>query len=603
MISARRSVQNLLLPRLQGVRNTFHRRKGERYRAFFVGGLAAFCWGLIFSGTWRVLRYLEDAPQVGDLVAKNILSILVLTLLSLLAYSSIISALSTFFLSKDLELLFPAPVPIVSIFRAKYLETLAASSWMVFVFMTPVVVCYGIRLQAPAWFYPSAFLAWVVFCTIPVSAGVAVVFVLINVFPARRLRDVLMVFFVVIAAVFIYLARYLRPERLTNPEARASIQEYVSSLELAGSSLSPATWLTELLAYGTKLPVAGGPAWLGLYALALPVVALALYFLAEALSLKVYFRGWSLTQESKRVDPEGRTGPVMIGHRQELVDQSEFIRIIPDRLRRVLDRIVVAAARILSLFAPRKAKPVLEKDLLTFFRDTSQWSQLLIIGAIVAVYLLNIWALNLQKGVDIPSVRGTVSFLNLGMVAFVLTSIVMRFAFPAVSIEGEAFWILRTASMPARAIVAAKFWTYFPPLLLLAELLVIGSNHLLQVPSYLLWMGPLAVAFFAFSLTAMGVGLGAVYPNFRAENVSQVSLSYGGIVFMLSGLSLTAVNLMLLAGPAYLFSISEFRRRPLTSGELVLSFAAVLLSVAILAVTGWHSLRRGVRALDALGRD
>ncbi|MCW5830494.1 MAG: hypothetical protein KIT79_14405 [Deltaproteobacteria bacterium] len=591
------SLPDLLWPRIRGARNGFRHRTGERYRAVFLAGLALFSWGLIFGGTWRVLRYLDQAPQVGPLVAKNILAILVILLLSLLLYSSVISALSTFFLSRDLDLLFPAPIPVVTVFRAKFVETLLASSWMMFVFITPVLAAYGIRLGAPWWFYPGALVAWVIFCTFPVSAGTMLVFALVNIFPARRLRDILMVFFLVIAAGFVYFARYLRPERLTDPEARASVQDYIRGLEVGGSPLMPSTWFAELLAFGTGLPAMKGD-WLVLYAVALPVTALALYFVAEWMAARVYFQGWSLTQESKRVDPEAQ--PVHSGHTGELVKRSGFIRLVPDRLRRALDRGIVLVARGLALFAPKKARPILEKDLLVFFRDAGQWSQMLVIGAVGAVYLLNIWALNLQKGVDLPPVRGTISFLNMGMVAFVLTSVIMRFAYPAVSIEGESFWILRTAALPSRAIIAAKFWTYFPPLLLLSQGMIFASNHLLEVPAYLVWLGPLFTGVLSFSLVALGIGIGAMYPNFRAENVSQVSLSYGGLVFMLVALGLTALVMTLLAGPAYVLFTAELRGRLLTGGETVLIGSVVAACMAGLAGAGVWALRRGIRALDAL---
>ncbi len=587
---------SLLVPRLEGTRNAFRQQKGERYRILFVLGLGLFSWGLIFRGTWRVLGYLEAAPLIGPLVAKNLLVILVLMLLSLVAYSAVISALSTFFLSRDLDLLFPLPVPVLSVFRAKFLEAFAGSSWMVFVFVTPVFVCYGVRLGAPLWYYPMALAVWLAFCSIPVSLGVMLVFILVNVFPARRLRDVLMLLFLVIAAAFVYFIRYLRPERLTSPSERASVQEYIRALEVPGSPLLPSTWASELLAFGAGLPAAES-GWLGLYALALLLVPAALYVLAEGLAGRVYFQGWSLTQESKRVDPEGQFhGPQV----EALVRRAEFLRLIPDSFRRRLDGVIVLVSRALSVFAPRKARPLLEKDLLVFFRDTAQWPQLVVIGAVVGVYLLNIWALNLQKGVDLPSVRGTISFLNLGMVAFVLTSIALRFAFPAVSIEGEAFWILQTAAMPMRAVVRAKFWTYFPPLLVLSQVLVAASNLLLRVPDYLWWMGPPLAGLFAFSLTGLAVGLGARYPNFRAENVTQVSLSYGGVVFMLTGIGLTAVVMTLLSGPAFLLFRLETRGRVLTSGEWAAVAGAGVIAAAILAASGVFALSRGIRSLERL---
>jgi ABC-2 type transport system permease protein len=75
-----------------------------------------------------------------------------------------------------------------------------------------------------------------------------------------------------------------------------------------------------------------------------------------------------------------------------------------------------------------------------------------------------------------------VSFANLALAGFVLSAVAMRFAFPAVSLEGKAFWILQTAPISLRTLLWSKLWLNLVPLLILGELLVFLSNLLLQVP-------------------------------------------------------------------------------------------------------------------------
>ena len=89
---------------------------------------------------------------------------------------------------------------------------------------------------------------------------------------------------------------------------------------------------------------------------------------------------------------------------------------------------------------------LLVKDLKVFLRDVSQWSQLLLLLALVLVYLYNFRVLDLEPHpvherrdqerlrVRQPGDGG----LRHGHVA-------VRFVFPAVSAEGAAFWIIRTA--------------------------------------------------------------------------------------------------------------------------------------------------------------
>ena len=49
-----------------------------------------------------------------------------------------------------------------------------------------------------------------------------------------------------------------------------------------------------------------------------------------------------------------------------------------------------------------------------------------------------------------PELRSLISFLNIGTAGFVLSALGLRFTFPAVSLEGRAWWIARTAPVTAR---------------------------------------------------------------------------------------------------------------------------------------------------------
>ena len=120
------------------------------------------------------------------------------------------------------------------------------------------------------------------------------------------------------------------------------------------------------------------------------------------------------------------------------------------------------------------------KDIKTFLRDTTQWSQLFLLLALIVVYLYNFKVLPLDRSpMPAGTIRTIVSFANLALAGFVLSAISIRFAFPAVSLEGQAFWILQTTPISLRALLWSKFWLNFVPLLVLGELLVFLSNLLL----------------------------------------------------------------------------------------------------------------------------
>ena len=67
-------------------------------------------WAAVFGVAYRVLSYIQKVAEIGDLLAGKMLATILLAFLSILLLSNMITALSTFFLAKDLDLLVAAPV-------------------------------------------------------------------------------------------------------------------------------------------------------------------------------------------------------------------------------------------------------------------------------------------------------------------------------------------------------------------------------------------------------------------------------------------------------------------------------------------------------------
>jgi ABC-2 type transport system permease protein len=264
---------------------------------------------------------------------------------------------------------------------------------------------------------------------------------------------------------------------------------------------------------------------------------------------------------------------------------------------RVLDRL----AGLLPVSPVRKH--LLIKDLKVFLRDVSQWSQLLLLLALMLVYLYNFRVLDLER---IPYMSGFLkniyAFLNLGMAGFVMSTVTVRFVFPAVSAEGAAFWIIRTAPISLTDFLWSKFWIGLVPVLVLTEILIVSGNELLGVDPFLKRLSAVAVVFMAFALVGLATGLGARYPRFAADNPSQVAGSYGGVAFMILAVLFVLVMIVLLGWPSSIYLLAQFRNRALTTGQElfigVMFAAAAALSIATFAA----GMRSGVRALQAMDR-
>jgi ABC-2 type transport system permease protein len=557
-----RAFPYLLVPHLWSSRNRAQRReRGDFMRALLFGGVGLIVGAVLFQGSAWLAGHLEDYAELGDYLLRMGLSWLFLTFLSFLAFSGVVTALSTFFLADDLRLLLVAPVATRRIFHARFLRTVVQASWMVVIFLAPVLMGIGWARCAGFMFYVTAILTVVPFSIIPVAAGTAATLVLVNTFPARRARDILMLMGLFFGASLVVVLRFIRPEQLLRVESLPDLTDFFATLQSPITPLLPSFWAGETIFASLR----GGSDLL--HAGALWTTALASIVIVRAASERWYFSGYSRSQEASR---------------------ARFTRF------RALD--VVARALPLSTVRRR----MLVKDLKIFLRDVSQWSQLLLLLALVLLYLYNFSVLDLQR---IPYMSGFIknvyAFVNLGMAGFVMATVAVRFVFPAVSSEGAAFWIIRSSPIALRDFLWSKFWTGLVPVLVLTEGLTIAANQFLGVDPFLKAMAALAIVLMSFAMVGLAVGLGARYPRFGADP-SQAAGSYGGVTFMMQAVLFVVVMIALLGWPSSLYLFRQVRRLPPTPLQLVLITGCFATAFALSAGVWLMSMRSGVRALERM---
>jgi ABC-2 type transport system permease protein len=435
---------------------------------------------------------------------------------------------------------------------------------MVVTFLAPVLLALGMVRCAGPGYYLGAALTVVPFVMIPVAIGSLVTLFLVNVFPARRTRDILMIMGLLFAVAVVLLLRFIRPERLLSVQSLPDVAAFFSLLQSPVTPLLPSFWAGETL-FGA---LQGRADWLHLGALW--TTALALTVVARMTYGRHYFAGWSRAQEARKV---------------------RFTRL----------RFVERVLGVTPLRPP--ARSLLTKDVKVFLRDTSQWSQLLLLLALVVVYVYNFRVLDLERipGMG-PMLKNTYAFVNLGLAAFVLSAVAVRFIFPAVSAEGRAFWILRTSPVSLRSFLWSKFWTGLLPVLVLAEALTVVSNEFLGPDPFLKIVGAAGIFFLSFALVGMAAGLGARYPRFAHESLTQVAGSFGGIAFMILAVLLILVEIGLLAWPSSVYLMHRFRKTPIPPPHQMAMAACFLAALLLCVLASWLPMRRGARALEELGR-
>ncbi|MBI4488093.1 MAG: hypothetical protein HY694_03320 [Deltaproteobacteria bacterium] len=555
----------LLSPIVLSWKNDLLRRKKNWLRRLVLVCLAFGFWMVTYWTIRRVLVYFQTVYDLGPALAYQLLMIILLTFLSMLLFSNLIAALSTFFLARDLDLVMSTPIPTSAFFYSRLFTTTVNSSWMVLFFSLPIFAAYGSVFHGGALFYLWVILTLPLLLIIPAALGVMTTHLLVYFLPARRIRDIL--FFIGLFAFIIlyFLFRFSQPERLVQPEAFGHFLEFLTVMETPSSPFLPSSWSAEIFAS----VLFQKPVDLWFYSPLLLSYALFLPLLASWISGALYLSGWSKTQESRHGRRQGR----------------------------LLDKILHGA----TYPFPPVTRSIMVKDIKTFLRDTSQWSQLFLLFALVVVYLYNFKVLPIDRS-PIPSstLREVISFANLGLAGFVLSAVAVRFAFPAVSLEGKAFWILQTSPISLRSLLWSKFWLNLLPLLFLGEIIVFLSNTLLRVPPWMMTLSLITIFLMTFGITAIGVGLGTLYPKFDYEHVAEIPTSFGGAISMIFSLAFVGAAVILEAWPVYLFALEGLNPDILRSGKLwtlALSLAAVfVLTVGAVIIP----IKLGLKRLEAM---
>ncbi len=547
----------LVTPALKKLRRVFSVRNRKVIWALGVGSLLlAFT---IYYGLYRFLDYVGRAPMLGEtlgpivggLLVSKLLEMLFMTLFFMILFSSIIAALSSLFLNDELTVLMSSPIPVGMIFRSRFILLSAESTWMVVIFFMPALLAFATALKAEwqAYFIFPVFLA--AFVMLPNLTGAFASLLLAAFFPVRQMKKVFQFLSIIVLTALIFFLRSLEAEKLLNPSYFKDVSQYLLSLQLPLLQYSPSSWLHQatmsLFRNSTHDAV--------MQFMPLFVASITGFLLVNYFAVRFYRTSWQLSMEA--VDNQ--------------VLSLEWLR-----------RAIIWPFRF---FSP-EFRVIASKEITTFMRDPAIFSQIFMMAAIVFVYGYNLSILPLK---DIPTLysgelNDTLVFLNGPFIGFIIASIGMRFVFPSISMEGRAFWAVKSSPVNPRRILTIKLIVYLVPMLLIGIILCIVTNSVFQVSHpALFWLSFINVIMITTVITSLAIGVGAIYADFAADSPLKIAGSYGGFIYMiLSGLYV--INLLALeVYPMYRFFHSRFYLMRGGSPYVFLGISAVLLIVCTAA--------------------
>ncbi len=484
--------------------------------------LAAFLYGdyALFRRLFGATAKIEAATPFFALgLLRNLLAMVFLVSMVVLFSSSLTAAIGAFFSDLDLDVYHSAPRSKQRLALGRWGKTLVQSATIVFAFLIPLFIAFAVQYRIGPMFYAETAANLLLVLTIPVSLSSALIILLVRWFPVRHIHQIVATIAMIVLTLAVVAFRMSRPERFFAQISTDDLVRVLRSVEMPALEVYPSTAIADLMVARAN---PGGSSTRGAFEIAPRILIPAiLAFLAfAAASRAFYFAAFVRARETM--------APVALG--------STLATRLIDRALAPFDI---------------QARALVAKEVRVVSRDVAQWSQLFLMAALLFIYLYNVKMLPL--GGD---ARATiVAYLNVGMAGFVVTAICLRFAYPSVSSEGKAFWMVQSAPVSYRQFLRVKVLVYSTPLTLLALLLTAFADAILGANAAV-WAFTMTASFLmAVTLVSLGVALGAFAPDFDAENPLQVGLSLGGFAYMAISLAYIATIMLLMARPiiAYFF--------------------------------------------------
>jgi ABC-2 type transport system permease protein len=223
--------------------NSFRRPGGfPWFRTLFFLFVGLVLLSTVFGLLRLVFHYFYRQPMVGPFLVSRMFSMAFMTFLFMLVYSNVMTSLSSHFLSKDLHLLMAMPIRPVTVFMAKSVEAVVGSSWMVVLMCVPLYASFGMEKHAGLGYYFLAMFATLPFLLVPAAFSMSLTTGLMFLFPARRLREVMMLLGTLIFMTVVVAFRLMEPEKLISPKDETQVFEFMRSLAAPSAPYLPSAW-------------------------------------------------------------------------------------------------------------------------------------------------------------------------------------------------------------------------------------------------------------------------------------------------------------------------------------------------------------------------
>ncbi|NWF90121.1 MAG: hypothetical protein HXY50_11760 [Ignavibacteriaceae bacterium] len=457
----------------------------------------------IYFFTLSSLSYLLEEIRIGTFLLHRFVSIILFIFFMAVNAGNIIVSFSTLYKSKEVFYLITKPISIIKIFSIKFLDNFFYSSTTMMLMISAVMLGYSVYFKINFLFVIFFFFCMLLpFVMIAASAGVIILMLIIHLSLKIGLKKV------VTGTISIYLLGLVTFFKLSSPisiveqvmKYYPNINGYFASLDNALIKFLPNFWIADSLYWFTAREPMNALPYIGL------LFGTSIIFLSAALFIakKLYYKTWLESFELK-----------IKNTRQTKRQKSK--QIFKNK----------------SFFTPQ-IDVLLKKEFLQFFREPGQWIHLAVIIFLIVIFVISLGGIdgNLLNAYSYH-LRAIVYLVIFSFNLFLISSLSLRFAFPAISLEGDAYWKLKSSPISIQKIVGIKFGLIFSFIFLLGQ----GLNYFshLNFPKELFLTASINIGFITLAMVSLNFGMGSLFINLKEKSPIRIASSQGAsLTFLFS---------------------------------------------------------------------
>jgi ABC-2 type transport system permease protein len=504
-------------------------------------------WG-IYALSLKTFLLLESIEGLSKILIDRLIHLFFFSIFFMLVLSCAIWGYITLYKTEEVKFLFTLPLEQAKIFGLKFLETVLLSGWAFLFLSLPFMFAYGSFRGLDTRFYLYLVLNILPLFFLCGSLGILLSLILVRFFPQKRRIFSFIIFLLLAIGLFFRISRQGNSEDESFSFFLTHLFPYI---KLSQNRFLPSFWVSEGLMELSFRRFRQGLFWWPL------LLSNALFFTLLSLELakRIFYSGW-----------------------EKLGAVSHSPMKIFSKCLSVLDKFGLR-------FLPTPMRGLVSKDIAVFGRSPEQNLQFLFFFGLLALYFSNLK--NLSYHTFIPKWKAIVLLLNIMAVQLTLGSLVIRFVFPQIGMEGKRFWILSLSPLKRKTILWEKFFLSWGMAVVITLGLVLLSNANLDVEPVYSRISFLITLFSSFTITAISCGLGTFFANYKEDNPAAIVSGFGGTFTLVLTLFYIVLMLFLISPPFYLYlvgSISreEFKSKVILSGILLLLFSFLISFICLL---------------------